>query len=84
MSSATDAAVAQAKQEATIKAAFDKFMSSETTKLMVSMVPPTEPRELLVTLLRSAFETGATTGMAVTMQSLFDGFVSAAKKAGEL
>lgn len=42
---------------------FQRFMSRNEIKLMISLVPETHPRELLSTLLESAFTSGATFGM---------------------
>ena len=79
MAKEKSAAVATAEVEATFKAAFDRFMSQPTTKLMFSMVPPTEPPELLATLVRSAFETGATIGFTTSMSMMTEELVRSIK-----
>lgn len=66
------AAAAKAKAEEATKVAFDRFMSRDETKLMVSMIPATEPRELLVTLVRSAFHAGYGNGVLHSMDMMLN------------
>lgn len=63
--------------------AFDEFMRREEAKLFVSMVPPTQPPELVVTLLRSAFNAGHDAGLVELMDDLV-GAMLRSKKDGAL
>lgn len=51
------------KLEALEREHFDRFMSNDQTKVLVSMVPPTQPPELLITLMRAAFNNGSSFGI---------------------
>ncbi len=44
--------------------ALAEFLTGPQTKLLMSLVPETNPPELLSTLLRAAFETGHAAGIA--------------------
>lgn len=44
---------------------FRRFMGRNEVKLMISMIPPTQPREVLATLLESAFTNGAVFGVTM-------------------
>lgn len=59
-----------ARSEAESAAAFDKFLTRSEVKLLVSMVPATEPPELLRTLLRNAFDAGAQHGTGSVVMEL--------------
>jgi hypothetical protein len=63
MANGQEAVITTAKLEAQRKAALDRFMSRDETKLLVSMVPATNPPELLITLIRSAFQRGHDEGI---------------------
>ena len=43
---------------------FDAFLAEPVNKLALSMMPPSEPQELTVTLLRAAFHAGANCGVS--------------------
>jgi hypothetical protein len=53
-------AVAQVKKAADV--GFAEFMRQPTTKLLVSMIPATEPPEVLRTLVEAAYLAGAELG----------------------
>lgn len=53
------------------KRSFDEFMSGPATQLLMSMVPPSQPPELLITLIRSAFEAGVNAGVSGCAIDLF-------------
>ena len=68
-------AAAHAEREVVIAAAFARFMNTASVKLMFSMIPPTEPRELLATLIRTAFDSGSDAGMSLILNPLMSGLL---------
>lgn len=51
---------------------FKEFLKMPMIQLMMSLIPPTEPPELLVTLLRSAFEAGQAGSLAALAKTVFN------------
>lgn len=52
----------KARRDTEVAAAFQNLLARNEVKLLLSMVPATEPPELLETLLKSAFEAGCLHG----------------------
>jgi hypothetical protein len=52
--------------------AFEEWLRSRPVVLMISLVPATQPPEVLQTLLREAFENGSRVGVMVVMSTLAD------------
>ena len=59
---------------------FQQFLSRPDTKMMLSLVPPSEPPEALQTLLRAAFESGVGSGMSYVMLPLLGAILQPRKE----
>lgn len=63
-----DAHRLQKSSEAQLQRATEHFFKSPAIKVIISMIPPTEPPELLEQLLKSALEEGFNFGQSVAAQ----------------
>lgn len=50
------------------------WLAQPEVRLLLSMIPKTEPPELVQTVMRSAFEAGASAGMGAVMFKLVERF----------
>lgn len=60
--------------------AFQEWMKTPAVKLLVSMVPATEPPETLTSLLQAAFDGGSSFGLGFALQTIVKGII---EKKGE-
>lgn len=56
-----------------IDEAFEMFINDQKTKLLLSLVPPAQPPELVQTLLRAAFDSGAATSLVHVLKKSLEG-----------
>lgn len=68
---ATTEEVREAQRIEKNRVAFDRFMAKQETKLMVSLVPESNPPEAVTALLRAAFDAGATCGASDVLSEIF-------------
>lgn len=74
----------EAKSAARRKSAFDRWMDQPATRMMMSMIPAAEKREVLETLLQETFNSGFQAGAGETAGSFMEViFKSMEKRAGE-
>lgn len=59
-----------AAREQALERSFTVFMAKPETKMLLSLIPPLNPPELLHTLLKGAFEAGFADGYAVIVGRL--------------
>lgn len=62
------------------KRAFEKFMATDVTKLMVSMVPASNPPEALETLLKAAFKAGSDSGAGEVVGEMIGAMLKAPRR----
>lgn len=70
----------EAKNKAEKRAGFDRFMDQPATRMMISMIPAGEHREVLETLLHEAFNNGYGCGGASTAGSFMDAILKGMDK----
>ena len=61
---------------------FASFMDKQETKLLLSMVPPSENQETLPTLLKSAFQSGHSAGIGMIMTEMLTAMLSGPRREG--
>lgn len=66
---------AEVQFEADKRLGFDKWMAQPATRLMLSMIPPSEKQEILETLLRETFNAGFTQGCGSTMSAVIGSII---------
>lgn len=69
-----------AKTETNRKESFDKWLSRDETKLIVSLLPASEPPEALYSLLRSAFSSGFDSGASDIASMMIEGMFASMKE----
>ena len=57
-------------------------MAEPTTKLMISLIPPSDNPDALQTLLRSAFSVGCNTVTGLVVHSLFQAIIKGGAEKG--
>jgi hypothetical protein len=60
--------------------AFADFMGKAETKLIVSLCPPSDNPDVMITLLRSAFDAGHTAGAGDAMVDILDAMLKAPQR----
>lgn len=69
-----------AKEKAAKKEGFDKWMDSPATRMMLSMIPPSEKPEVLETLLQETFNAGFSAGSGSTAGTLLEAIFKGMEK----
>ena len=59
---------------------FSQFIGRPETKMLLSMIPKTEPDELITTILRSAFDAGTASGQGEVLVMMMDSILESPPK----
>lgn len=70
----------QEKSDARKAKWFDEFLAKPSTKLILSLVPPSEHDEALRTLLSEAFDAGFTTGVGDALSAVAEALLKGPPK----
>ena len=69
----------EAREKAAKRDGFAKWMDQPATRMMLSMIPPSEKQEVLQTLLQETFNAGYQSGSGQMISSVFEAVIDGMK-----